>query len=170
VTRLGIIAAVAIALTLTGCGDSPPTARQLQASNGAKRAEAAIANSGSNAEQDNIDRRLRLTSQPGLLGFIVLMNEAGQPVMYTGVKGKVTSSGKRLSKPYEAVCCDGAYRPAPSDEGAWGSSDEYIYFWTTDGQYMQWNGKYLYSNSPIRLATEPLVVSIGAPAQPEPNN
>lgn len=163
-TRTLLLCVSGIALSLTGCGEE--TAREQQANRGAARAQQVIEDISSNAEQDNIERRLRLTSQPGLLGFIVLLNESGQPILYTGVKGKVTSSGKRLTSP--EIISNSMIRAGPSDEGTFGSSDPYVYFWTSDGQYMQWNGKYLYSNSPIRLRVEPLVVSLGEPAAPEP--
>jgi hypothetical protein len=123
-----------------------------------------------NAEIDNIKRRLQLTSNPGQIGFVVLFNDAGQPIMYTGVKGKITSSRKRLtatdyvSSGTRGECegsCGGnnVVRAAASDEGTYGASDTYIYFWTTDDQYIQWSGRYLYSDKPIRLRVEPLVVS-----------
>lgn len=169
-----ISAIIASALLLSACGVSAPTAQEQRAEIGAQRAQAALGNSNSNSEQDNIERRIRLTSRPGLIGFIVLLNQAGQPIMYTTVKGKITSSGKRLTPPVKDWGKGanniplGTLDVAPSDEGTWGSSDPYIYFWTQDDQYMQWKGDYLYSNSPIRLATQPLVVSIGAPAQAEP--
>ncbi len=117
-----------------------------------------------NAEIDNIKKRLQLTSDPGLTGFILLMNEAGQPIMYTGIIGKVTSGSKRLTAPVQSWSTkSGGYwgkslGAAPSDEGTWGSSSPYIYFWTTTGQYMQWNGKYLYSDKPFRTRVEPLVI------------
>lgn len=116
-----------------------------------------------NAEIDNIKARLKLTSNPGQMGFILLLNGMGQPVLYTGVKGKITSGGKRLTPPDRASSMYGGgnntvVRAAPSDEGTWGSSAEYIYFWTTDGQYMQWNLGYLYSDKPFRLKTEPLAI------------
>ncbi len=127
-----------------------------------------------NAEIENIKARLELTSNPGLVGFVLLMNEAGQPIMYTGVKGKITSGGKRLTPPNQSwnvskMGSDGAGRggwepgklgPAPSDEGTWGSSNPYVYFWTTSGQYIQWNGKYLYSDKPFRTTVDPLVIEI----------
>jgi hypothetical protein len=139
------------------------TAKQTQ-SQKAKEAANSISFT-ENAEIENITARLKLTSNPGLTGFILLMNEAGQPIMYTGVKGKVTSGGKRLTKPYQ-VKDHGrtkyAYKvtPSPSDEGTWGSSNPYVYFWTTTGQYVQWNGKYLYSDKPFRTKVEPLVIAI----------
>ena len=111
-----------------------------------------------NAEIENIKKRVELTSKPGLLGFVLLMNEAGQPILYEGVSGKITSGGKRLTPPdrvnYDRV------RAAASDEGTWGHSGEYIFYWNQNGEYRQWNGKYLYSDKPFRLRVEPLVVSL----------
>lgn len=143
-----------------------PIAKQTQSE---KAQEAANSISfTSNAEIENIKSRLELTSDPGLTGFILLMNEAGQPIMYTGVVGKVTSGGKRLTPPIKewriksegSSIYEGALGAAPSDEGTWGSSSPYIFFWTTSGQYIQWNGKYLYSDQPFRTKIEPLVIAI----------
>lgn len=141
----------------------PPKAKDTQA----QKAEAA-ANSISfteNAEIDNIKKRLELTANPGLLGFVVLLNETGQPVMNVAVKGKITSGNKRLTDPQtinkvRLTPNDAAVVTlAPSDEGTYGSSGEYIFFWAISGQYIQWNGKYLYSDKPFRLNIEPIVVS-----------
>lgn len=122
-----------------------------------------------NAEIDNIKRRIELTAHPGLLGFILLMNEAGQPIMYEGVRGKITSGTKRLTEPDRVSSGWGANgqaftRAAPSDEGTWGSSDPYIYYWNQNGEYRQWNGKYLYSDKPFRTRVEPLVISVAETA------
>ncbi len=119
-----------------------------------------------NAEIDNIKRRLEITSSPGKIGYVVLLNEAGQPILYTSVKGKLTSGSKRLTRPMELIHGDRgqAYgdflAPGPSDEGTYGSSSPYIYFWTHEDRYVQWSGDYLYSDQPIRLRVEPLVVNI----------
>lgn len=156
--RLITIAIFALG-ALTACEDQVPTEKQLQ-SQKAQRAAESI-DFSDNAEIDNIKNRLELTSNPGQLGFILLLNQAGQPILYTSVKGKVTSSGKRLTAPIQAwsVPAGGwSFDVAPSDEGTWGSSDPYIYFWTTTGQYIQWNSGYLYSDKPIRLDIKPLVI------------
>lgn len=115
-----------------------------------------------NAEINNIKHRLELTADPGKLGFILLINNAGQPILYEGVKGKVTSGGKRLTQPDRMPCWNEhpCVMKAPSDEGTWGESGDYIYYWNTDGVYRQWSGAYLYSDQPIRLRVEPLVVAI----------
>lgn len=152
-------AILALSFAITGCAKlgSEDTKREQSQ----KAADAANSiDFTENSEIENIKRRLELTSKPGAIGYIVLLNEAGQPILYTGVKGKVTSSGKRLTKPWQQcpyVDCGSV--DGPSDEGTWGSSDPYIYFWDTNGVYHQWSGRYLYSDKPIRLRIEPLVIS-----------
>jgi hypothetical protein len=118
-----------------------------------------------NLEIENVKNRLKLTGKPGKVGFITLLNAAGQPILYTDVKGKVSSGSKRLTKTWRTVRCDKgqAYGEcvvqAPGDEGTYGSSSPYIYFWDTRGKYHQWSGQYLYTDQPQRLRIEPLVVN-----------
>lgn len=163
--KIMIALAASSAMLLSGCEGSPAAAGPAKERQ-ADRA-AAAANSirfDENAEIDNIKRRLELTSNPGQIGFILLLNEMGKPVMYTSVKGKVTSGGKRLTSSQEirhGDCgefgCDQIVE-APSDEGTYGSSNPYIFFWTVDGQYIQWSGKYLYSDKPFRIDDPTIVI------------
>ena len=131
----------------------------------AERAAATIAFT-ENAEIENIKRRLELTSKPGLLGYLALINNVGQVALYTPVKGKVTSGAKRLTKPWTF---SGQFRDcgewncedvvaAPSDEGTHGTSGEYVFFWAPSGQYFQTNMSYVYSDQPFRPASDPLLV------------
>lgn len=110
-------------LALMACdADGQGTPRQSQPH---KAAAAAVSvRFTENAEIDNIKKRLELTSNPGRTGFVLLMNEAGQPIMYTGVKGKITWGGARLTKPTKVTTGremgTGANNVAdqqPSDEG-----------------------------------------------------
>lgn len=120
-----------------------------------------------NAEIDNIRKRIELTSAPGLLGYVTLINRVGQAVMYTPVQGKITSGGKRLTPPqkeWSVMGNNNAMGPAPSDEGTWGESNPYVYFWTPGGQYFQTSLDYVYSDKPYRLKEVPL---IELPATPE---
>ena len=171
--RFGLLIIISMSVVLYGCpaeGQSKPK-KVTQSQKAAKAAESISFTE--NAEIENIKKRLQLTSDPGLTGFVLLMNEAGQPIMYTGVTGKITSGGKRLTAPIQSWNHNykgskgaglsgydtGTLGPAPSDEGTWGSSNPYIYFWSTSGQYIQWNGKYLYSDKPFRTTVEPLVIA-----------
>jgi hypothetical protein len=118
-----------------------------------------------NVEIDNIKKHLELTAQPGLLGFMALINNVGQVALYTPVHGKVTSCTKRLTKPQNLVTMgngnggsSGVVVPAPSDEGTWGSGSDCVYFWTPAGQYFRSNMAYVYSDKPFRPSSEPLLV------------
>lgn len=162
--RLGVLCLAA--LSLAAC-EPETTNKNTQAQKAADAAKSITFTD--NAEIDNIKNRIELTAHPGLLGFILLMNEAGQPILYEGVRGKITSGGKRLTSPDRASSAWGGgqntiVRAAPSDEGTWGHSGEYVFYWSVNGEYRQWNGKYLYSDKPFRLRIEPLVIA----AQPAP--
>ena len=164
-------------LTLMGnsCETQPPVTNQAPRQQQMQKAAEAASHLqfSDNAEIDNIKHRLELTAQPELLGFIAVMNKVGQVALYTPIKGKVTSGGKRLTPPWmvsrtqrdcgEAYCDD--VTAAPSDEGTWGSSAEYIYFRAPTGQFFQTNMEYIYSDKPFRPTTEPLLV-IGSAAEP----
>lgn len=163
-------AIVSTGLFLTGCIEDKPAQPQVKNTQAelAQRAANSIQFTD-NAEIDNIKNRVELTSKPGLLGYVVLFNESGQPIMYEGVRGKITSGSKRLTPPDRAqqVSTGGqnggqhsVVRQAPSDEGTYGSSNPYIFYWNTDGVYRQWSGHYLYSTQPMRLTIQPLVVNI----------
>jgi len=162
--KIMIALAATSALLLTACEGNPQT-NPSKAAQAAKAAEAANSIQFSeNSEIDNIKARLELTSNPGQIGFVLLLNEMGKPVMYTSVKGKITSGQKRLTPGQQtrtADCgewsCDQLIE-APSDEGTYGSSGPYIFFWTVDGQYIQWSGKYLYSDKPFRIEDPTIVI------------
>ena len=127
----------------------------------------------SNAERDNIRRRLELTADAALLGYIILFNESGQPILYEGVRGKVTTSGSRLTPPDRinrdtrgSEALSQVVIRAPSDTGTYDTgSTQFIYYWNTDGSYRQWSGHYLYSTTPIRTRIEPLVVNVAPSAE-----
>lgn len=170
---LQFLGVVLCATLLAACNQQAPaqTAKMDQAAKAAAAANSIVFTD--NAEIDNIKKRIELTSKPGLVGYVVLLNQAGQPIAYHGVQGKITSGGKRLTSPETVKRFDpGGSSPyvyekvqAPSDEGTYGSSGDYIFFWTTNGEYIQWNGGYYYSDKPIRLRVEPLVVTVTAGAK-----
>lgn len=140
------------ALLLTGCEMDTKHAQAEKAASAAKSIQFT-----ENAEIDNIKHRLELTSKPSAIGYILLVNQMGQPIKYDTVRGKITSSGKRLTRPFDYSTSYGAVT-SPSDEGTWGSSDPYIYYWTTSGQYVQWSGTYLYSDQPLRIDQPVLII------------
>lgn len=121
-------------------------------------------------ECENIKNRRILFGKPGVIGYILFLNDAGQPIQYLSVSGKCTSSGKRLtpidrvtrssSDPHDFGGENNVVRAAEGEDGAFGSSENYIYCWTTSGRYVQWSGQYLYSDKPFDLTIKPLVVDV----------
>ena len=94
---------------------------------------------------------------------------SGQTLIYSTVKGKVTSSGKRLSPTSVVVGASGERRrPGYStgaddmvtsevvqDDGTFGSSIPYLYWWDTKGVYHQ---HYISGGQIIHISDQPVSV------------
>ena len=91
------------------------------------------------------------------LGYIVLFTDNGAVVGSFVVDGKVSSLNSFLtpdSEYYEINQSDyGAkedYNKWIADiDGSYGENDAGIFFFTTDGKYIEWTGTYLYSDIPF---------------------
>ena len=85
------------------------------------------------------------------LGYIVLF--AGNTVVGNFVvDGKVTSLNSFLSPDSEYYEYSGKqrYNKWLADvDGSYGENDNGIFFFTTDGKYIEWTGEYLYSDIPF---------------------
>lgn len=106
------------------------------------------------------------------LGYIVLMSDSGAIVGKFVVDGKVSSLGSYLFPAYidqdytgdtpgsGARSQSGVYSVEISGiDGAYGSNVEGIFFFTTDGKYIEWTGDYLYSDIPFEVNNP--IVKIG---------
>ena len=93
------------------------------------------------------------------LGYIVLFTESGGVVGRFVVDGKVSSLNSYLtpdSMYYEVV---GKYLNDGGGENKWladvdgsyGENDAGIFFFTSDGKYVEWTGTYLYSDIPFEV-------------------
>lgn len=95
------------------------------------------------------------------LGYIVLLTESGSIVGKFTVDGKVTSLNSYLtpdSEYYEYSCGSSCTKNKwlPDIDGSYGSNDNGIFFFTTDGKYIEWTGTYLYSDIPF-IVNNPIV-------------
>lgn len=114
---------------------------------------------GITVEQANIATRLRKDNTIGSVKHLYLISAmTGDVIMYSTVRGKVTSSGKRLT-PYSVSSGSHAYGTTNhvlrhgipvsiggkthytsevlQDDGTYGHSVPYIYWWDTNGVYRQ---------------------------------
>lgn len=103
--------------------------------------------SGHSVEQENILQRLKIDNTPGSIKHLYIVNNDGECLLYSTVRGKVTSSGKRLSPRFldntsrtmTVKINDDYYctHEVIQDDGTYGSSVEYIYWFDSKGQYHQ---------------------------------
>lgn len=144
-----------------------------ESTSGVQKATAVVRaqSNGLTVEQENIKRRIELENDPGSIKHLYMISAAtGDVLLYSTVKGKVTSSGKRLT-PYSVAIRTGEYgnggegfrvdfnghsmvtSEVLQDDGTYGSSVEYIYWFDAQGRYMSVipsaGIQIIFSNQPI---------------------
>ncbi len=85
------------------------------------------------------------------LGYIVLF--AGNTTVGNFiVDGKVSSLNSFLTPDSEYYERGGGFNKWLADaDGSYGENDNGIFFFTTDGKYIEWTGEYLYSDIPMTI-------------------
>jgi hypothetical protein len=141
------------------------------ASSGAKKAQVKLAKNpeGLTVEQKNVGDRLLNDNKVGAIKHLyVLSPETGTVLLYSAVKGKVTSSGKRLTP--RTISTDNGNSGIPfrigskffgtnevlQDDGTYGDSDPYIYWWDTKGIYHQ---HFMTGGQIVHVSDQPLRVN-----------
>lgn len=149
------ILAVAVLCVLAGSGTSCDNSQPV-ADSGVQKTSVQVptGNDGLSAEQRNVRDRLVEDNKPGAIKHLYVISAySGQVILYSTVKGKVTSSGKRLnprgiiSNFSQDGCGAGVnvYMGTKSyctnemieDDGTYGDSVEYVYWWDVQGRYHQ---------------------------------
>lgn len=115
-------------------------------------------------ERQNIKNRLEMFDDQNRISYIYLVS-FGKVMSFYTVKGKITSGNKRLTSTERTIeDCAGVANCAkfvvesPELDGTYGASSPYIFFWTTDGIYVQWSGEYMLSSEPLKLTTQPELI------------
>lgn len=101
------------------------------------------------------------------LGYVALFLENGACVGKFVVDGKITSLNSYLTPDSEYYEKETSYRSGytettpsvydysnkwlPDVDGSYGANDTGIFFFTTDGKYIEWTGTYLYSDIPFEV-------------------
>jgi hypothetical protein len=177
---LGLLAVVVIGFTLAGCDETPQ--QQPQSASGVQKATVQVdvdPNTHMTVEQENVANRLKMDNKPGSVKHLYIISpETGQVLLYSTVKGKVTSSGKRLSP--RTVNSNDAFSvniggenhytsEVLEDDGTYGSSVDYIFWWDAQGRYHQHfftGGQIIHiSDYPIAVKNVVLNLELTAPQQ-----
>lgn len=168
------LAALSLALLvpLSSCDNAIPTSPP-QSTSGVKKAEVQVQTdaNGLTIEQKNVGERLLEDNKPGSIKHLYVISAySGQVIIYSTVRGKVTSGGKRLTPTtVTAYGNDYKVRGIPvniggygyettevlQDDGTYGHSDPYVYWWDTKGIYHQ---HYISGGQILHVSSQPLAV------------
>lgn len=125
---------------------------------------------GLTIEQRNVRDRLMEDNKPGSIKHLYIISAySGQPLIYSTVRGKVTSSGKRLTPSSIVTSFGGSNYAFPvqfgkegmytsevlQDDGTYGSSVEYLFWFDTKGVYHQ---QYVTGGMIVHVSNEPVAV------------
>ena len=149
-------------LMLSSCGETATQAQDI-ANSGVKQTTVRVTTdvNGKTIEQNNIAMRLTEDNKPGSIKHLYILSAySGQVLLYSTVKGKVTSSGKRLSPALLAKTgtSDWHYEYNPDliqDDGTYGSSVDYVYWWDSKGIYHQ---QYVTGGMIMHISNQPIAV------------
>lgn len=122
-------------------------------------------------ERANISKRAQLFNSPDKLSYIYLISYGKVMAFYT-VQGKVSSLNSYMTPQDELVDANGNNcsrdnvnqdEPcftvqAPDVDGSYGTNPNGIFFFTTEGAYVEWEGDYMMSDQPLKLSTPPELV------------
>lgn len=173
--RFSLLLVLAVAVFSFGFnGCTEPLADNVPVSNGGvsqKSVKVATDQNGLTVEQKNIGKRLSEDNKPGSIKHLYIISTySGDVLIYSTVQGKVTSSGKRLTPTTVnagASTYEGRGIPVTigntstltteviQDDGVYGSSVEYIYWWDTKGVYHQ---QYITGGMLVHISNQPIAI------------
>lgn len=114
-------------------------------------------------ERANLKRRLETFNKSDKISYIYLVS-FGKVMAFYPIKGKVSSVNSLLTTP-EQLKCERGYQSiactavaSPDLDGSYGSNGDGIFFYTTEGIYVEWNDKYLLADQPLKLSTPPVLI------------
>lgn len=112
-------------------------------------------------ERQNLRRRYETLNDQNQQFHVYLMSH-GNVVSYYVAQGKVSSVNSKLTQPQQIVEDSGDHYDgeqndhvvsSPQLDGSYGTNGDAIFFFTTDGSYVEWNGEYLVSERPMNIQT-----------------
>ena len=115
-------------------------------------------------ERENLIKRTNLWNDANKISYIYLISYGKVMSFYT-IKGKVSSVNSQLTNT-EQIKTPSDYTqtgwavtlPSPSEDGSYGTNGDAVFFFTTEGAYVEWRGDYMLADQPLKMATQPELV------------
>lgn len=117
-------------------------------------------------ERENINKRTTLWNDENKVSYIYLVNYGKVMAFYT-IKGKVSSVNSQITNPEQLAHKYYSYAganfiegvlPSPAEDGSYGTNGDAIFFFTTEGVYVEWAGDYMLADEPLQLTTPPELI------------
>jgi hypothetical protein len=129
-----------------------------------------MGNDKTTLERTNLNKRMTIWNDPNKIGYLYEISDNGIILAFYTIKGKVSSLNSYLSgsetivkdpncKEWtsEGANCQSLLMESPDYDGSYGDNGGGIFFFLTDGTYMEWNGKYQLSDQPVKLSQQPIM-------------
>ena len=149
-----LILTLTLPLALMSCGPGSNDAPQSSSGVSKQTVKVQTDSAGWTVEQKNIADRLKTDNTPGSVKHLYVISPySGQTILYSTVRGKVTSGGKRLtptsvSDKWDVNATHSGFRvdigdtemetrEVLQDDGSYGSSCDYIFWYDVQGRFHQ---------------------------------
>jgi hypothetical protein len=165
--KFALLALVPVAVLFMGAEDACFN-KSVQSVSGTKMATVGKVDTntkGLTTEQQNITDRIKMDNKVGAIKHLYVVSAySGQVIIYSTVRGKVTSSGKRLtpdkvdggnSFTFDIGSSTFYTNQVLGEDGTYGSSIEYLYWWDARGVYHQ---HYVTGGQIVHVSDQPLAV------------
>lgn len=116
-------------------------------------------------ERENLARRYEFLNDQNKIFYVYLISY-GKVMGYYTAQGKISSVNSRLTQEEQLInkysSSSGGYEKyvvgSPQLDGSYGTNGDGIFFFTTEGAYVEWNAEYLVSDFPLTMSTPPMLV------------
>lgn len=125
-------------------------------------------------ERANLIERYKYLNDRSNVHHVYMLSDTGKVIGYEMAQGKVSSVNSKLTNNRQIVGSDqciaevhndaeGACFKAvesPQMDGSYGTNGDGIFWFTPEGHYMEYNGKYVVSEEPKNIQTEVTLVDV----------
>lgn len=122
----------------------------------------------SSLERQNLIDRLNLLNNQNKIFYVYLVSYGKVMAEYTAqgkvssVNSKLTTQEQIIESPYgrgsQSRINLGMVVESPDLDGSYGTNGDAVFFFTTEGAYVEWSGEYFVSDFPLSLSTPPVLV------------
>jgi hypothetical protein len=121
----------------------------------------------SSLERENLIRRYQYLNDENNVHHVYLMSNDGKVISYFVAQGKVSSVNSKLTNDVQIVADNRCLKDvghesegacfkrveSPQMDGSYGTNGDAIFFFTTSGDYVEYNGRYVVSEKPLNIQT-----------------